>query len=465
MAKAQKSTSRKGRTRNRRAKLKPQDWTLGLEVVHPKAAGIDVGNEEHWVAVPPSLDAEPVRPFGCFTADLMAMAEWLQRCGIETVAMQSTGVYWIALYDILEARGIRVFLVNARDTKNLPGRKSDVQECQWLLKLHFYGLLKNSFRPEEEICVMRTYWRQRQQHIADAARCIQRMQKALTQMNLQLANVISDISGWTGQAIIAAILAGQRNPRELAKLRDPRVKASEEDVAQSLEGNWRPELLFVLRQEFQSYASLQRQIAECDEALRQHYQTMQSKADPQQLPEVPRDRRPHGNAPMALDLREQLYRVTGVDLTGIDGINVLTAQTVIAEVGYDMSRFASEAQFVSFLGLCPSHKISGGKVVGRDRRKRVNRAGLALRTAASTLLRSHTYLGAQYRRFRTKLGAPKAMKAMANKLARIIYRMLKYGQQYVDKGMACYEAKYREQQIQTLCKKAAALGLQLVHSA
>ncbi len=217
MAKVQKSTSKPRAKQNHRAKLKSQDCTLGLEVVHPKAAGIDVGNEEHWVAVPPGLDLKPVRSFGCFTKDLQELANWLVECGIETIAMQSTGVYWIALYDILSERGIRVFLVNARDTKNLPGRKTDIQECQWLLKLHVYGLLKNSFRPEEEILVMRSYWRQRQQHIGDASRCIQHMQKALTQMNVQLANAISDITGTTGQAILTVILAGERDPVKLAR--------------------------------------------------------------------------------------------------------------------------------------------------------------------------------------------------------------------------------------------------------
>src|SRR5438477_7693887 len=228
MAKAQKSRTRRQAKQQDRAKLKPQDCTLGLSIVHPKAAGIDVGNDEHWVAIPPALDCEPVRSFGCFTQDLQDMADWLVERGVDTVAMQSTGVYWIPLYDILSERGIRVFLVNPADTKNLPGRKTDIQECQWLLKMHVYGLLKNSFRPAEEILVMRAYWRQREQHISDASRCIQRMQKALTQMNVQLANVISDISGQTGQAIISAILHGERDPKKLARLRDPRIKASEE---------------------------------------------------------------------------------------------------------------------------------------------------------------------------------------------------------------------------------------------
>jgi transposase len=384
MAQAQKSRSKSRTQQNHRAKLKPQDCTMGLQVVHPKAAGIDVGNEEHWVAVPPDADPAPVRSFKCFTRDVQALADWLVQCGIETVAMQSTGVYWIALYDILSERGIRVFVVNAKDTKNLPGRKTDIQECQWLLKLHAYGLLKNSFRPEEEILVMRTYWRQRQQHIQDAARAIQHMQKALTQMNVQLANVITDISGTTGQAILSAIVAGERDPRTLAKLRDPRVKASEATVAKSLEGNWRPELLFVLQQELETYRLFQTKIAECDRQLQQHYATMEPKADPLQLAPVARDKRAHGNVPEGWDLRDQLYRATGVDLTAIDGINVLTAQTLIAEVGWDMSRFATEAHFVSFLSLSPNNQISGGKVVGREKRKTKNRAGLALRLAAGS---------------------------------------------------------------------------------
>ncbi len=347
----------------------------------------------------------------------------------------------------------------------MPGRKSDVQECQWLLKLHVYGLLKNSFRPEEEIRVMRTIWRQRQQQIADASRCIQRMQKALTQMNLQLANVISDISGLTGQSIIRAILSGERDPQKLAQFRDPRVKATEEVIAKSLEGTWREDLLFVLKQEFESYQSFQKKMEECDEKLYEHLQRMEEKADPKTLPECKRNKRPHGNVPEKFDLREELYRIVGVDLTSIDGINGLTAQTVIAEVGYDMSRWPTEGSFTSWLNLAPNNKISGGKVIGRDKRKVVNRAGQALRQAASTLLQSQTYLGAQYRRLRAKLGNPKAVKAMASKLARIIYRGLKYGQMYVDRGSEYYEQKYRQQQIKIFTKKAAELGLQLVHSA
>src|SRR5229473_1619969 len=239
----------------------------GLEVVHPHAAGIDVGNAAHYVAVRPERDAEPVRRFECFTADLHRLADWLQSCGVKTVALQSTGVYWIPLYDILEERGFEVYLVNARHTKNLPGRKSDVQESQWLLKLHTHGLLNNSFQPSAEIRVMRTYWRQRGEHVRGASTCVQRMQKALTQMNVQLANVISDVSGLTGQTIVRAILAGERDPRKLAELSHPQIRANREEIAKSLEGNWRLELLFVLKQEMEMYDTYQRKIAECDREL------------------------------------------------------------------------------------------------------------------------------------------------------------------------------------------------------
>ena len=256
------------RKQRRETMRKIQSDDLSLEVVHPDAAGIDIGNESHYVAVPPTRDSQPVRRFGCTTAELKAMAEWLKQCGIRTVAMQSTGVYWIAVYDILEEAGLEVYLVNARETKNLPGRKSDVQESQWLMKLHTYGLLRNSFRPSQEIRTMRTYWRQRNDLVQAAGRHIQRMQKALTQMNIQLANVLSDVSGMTGQAIIQAILAGERDPHKLAEFRDPRVKASEEQIARSLEGNWQEDLLFVLKQEQDGYEFCQKQMAECDRQAR-----------------------------------------------------------------------------------------------------------------------------------------------------------------------------------------------------
>jgi len=430
--------------------------------VHPHAAGIDVGNSAHYVAVRPDRDPEPVRRFECFTADLHRLADWLQSCGVKTVALQSTGVYGIPLYDILEERGFEVYLVNARHTKNLPGRKSDVQESQWLLKLHTYGLLNHSFRPTSEIRVLRTYWRQRAEHVQGAATCIRRMQKALTQMNLQLANVISDLSGLTGQKIVRAIVAGQRDPYKLAELRDPRIQASPEDIAKSLQGNWRPELVFVLTQEVDMYDTYQQRIAECDQQLQKHLTRFADTVPPQAKEETKKKKgKPSKNTP-SFPLSGELQRITGVDLTRIDGIDVMVAQTLVSEVGLDMSPWKTEAHFASWLGLCPDNRISGDKVLSRGTRHVVNRAATALRIAATTLLRSQTYLGAQYRRLRTKLGAPKAITAMAHRLARLVYRMLKYGQQYLDKGAAYYEQRNRHQQIQFLRKKAAQLGLQVI---
>jgi len=434
----------------------------GLEVVHPHAAGIDVGNGAHYVAVRPDRDPKPVRRFECFTADLYRLADWLQGCGVQTVALQSTGVYWIPLYDILEERGFEVYLVNARHTKNLPGRKSDVQESQWLLKLHTYGLLNNSFRPTSEIRVLRTYWRQRAEHVRGMGTCIQRMQKALTQMNLQLANVISDVSGVTGQKIVRAILAGDRDPRKLAELSDPRIHARKEEIAKSLEGNWRQELLFVLQQEVDMYDIYQRRIAECDQQLQKHLAHFADTVPPPAKAEEAQKKKGKQNKNNPpFPLADELQRITGVDLTRIDGIDVMVAQTLVSEVGLDMSRWNTEAHFASWLGLCPDNRISGDKVLSRGTRHVVNRAATALRIAATTLLRSQTYLGAQYRRLRSKLGAPKAITAMAHRLARLVYRMLKYGQQYIDKGAEYYEQRNRQQQIDFLRKKAAQLGLQV----
>ena len=327
------------RKQRRETMRKIQSEDLSLEVIHPDAAGIDIGNESHYAAVPPSRDSQPVRCFGCTTAELKAMAAWLQQCRIRTVAMQSTGVYWVGVYDILEQAGLEVYLVNARDTKNLPGHKSDVQESQWLMKLHTYGLLRNSFRPSQKIRTMRTYWRQRNDLVQSASRHILRVQKALTQMNVQLANVLSDISGVTGQAIIKAILAGERNPHKLAEFRDPRVQASEEEIAHYLEGNWQPDLLFVLKQEQDGYEFCQQQMAECDRQLAQYLQQREDRSQGAPLPEEKRKgrlKKKSGNKPQ-FDLRTGLFRMSGTDLTRIDGIDVMTATTVISEAGYDMS--------------------------------------------------------------------------------------------------------------------------------
>ena len=452
-----KQDRKKKRPRGKRS----QDWEA-LPALNQNAAGIDVGNTEHYVAVPAGRDAEPVQNFGSFTADLHRMARWLKACGIQTVAMQATGVYWIALYQILEEHGLQVNVVNAHHTKTLPGRKTDVLECQWLQKLHTFGLLNNSFQPAEEIRVLRTYMRQREKLVAAASTCIQHIQKALTEMNVQLANVISDISGLTGMAILRAIVSGERNPQALAGLKNERIQASREEIAQSLEGNWRQELLFVLEQSLALYDTYQIKIAECNLRLESHLKRMESKTTVEQQP-APKasNTRSHRKQMPGLDMGSQLYRIAGVDLTQIDGIQVQTAQTVISEVGVDMSRWRTEKQFASWLGLCPDNRISGGKVLKRGTRHVVNRAATALRMAAWSLFRSRSALGANFRRLRRKLGAPKAVTAMAHKLARLVYRMLKFGQGYVDKGMEHYEAKYRQDQIKWLAKSAAALNLQL----
>ena len=455
------------RKQRREIMRKIQSEDLSLEVVHPHAAGIDIGNESHYVAVPSTRDSQPVRRFGCTTVELKVMAEWLKQCGIRTVAMQSTGVYWIAVYDILEAAGLDVYLVNARDTKNLPGRKSDVQESQWLMKLHTYGLLRNSFRPSQEIRTIRTYWRQRNDLIRAAVSHIQRIQKVLTQMNIQLANVLSDVSGVTGQAILKAILAGERDPHKLAALRDPRVKASEEQIARYLEGNWQEDLLFVLKQEQEAYEFCQQQMAECDRQLQQYLQQREDRSRGASLPQEMRKGRlvrKKGNKPM-FALRPELFRITGTDLTQVDGIDVTTAATILSEAGWDMSKWEDEDHFVSWLRLCPDNRISGNKVLGKGRLPTNNRASIALRMAASTLRVSNTYLGAQFRRFRTKLGAPVAIKAMAAKLARLVYRMLRYGMKYVDQGAKIYEAQHRQRQIGQLKWNAAKLGFRVVEAA
>jgi transposase len=381
--------------------------------------------------------------------------------------MQSTGVYWISVYDILEEIGLEVYLVNARDTRNLPGKKTDVQESQWLMKLHTYGLLRNSFRPPQEIRMMRNYWRQRNDLVQSAGRHIQRMQKVLTQMNVQLANVISDLSGVTGQAIIKAILDGERDPWELAALCHPRIKASEEEVASSLQGNWQDDLLFVLKQEQDGYEFCHKQMAECDARLEEYLKEREDRSGGTSLPEEKRKgrlKKKKGNAPM-FNLREALFRMSGTDLTQIDGVDVMTAMTILSEAGSDMSKWATEDHFVSWLRLSPENRISGGRVIGKGHLPTNNRLALAFKMAASTLRQSDTYLGAQFRRLRARLGAPVAIKAMAAKLARLVYRMLRYGMQYVDKGAEIYEAQHRNRQIHSLKRKAAQLGFQVVEIA
>jgi transposase len=408
----------------------------GLEIVNRDAAGIDVGNESHYVAVPRGRDAQPVREFGFWTAALVEMAQWLVRCGIRTVVMQSTGVYWIAVHDVLQKHGLEVNLVDARGTKNVPGRKSDVQECQWLMRLHTYGLLRACFLPAPEIHGIRTVWRLRDQHIKDAGRCIQHMQKSLIAMNVQLHNALSDISGTSGQAIIRALLAGQRDPKTLAALRDRRCMASEDEIVHSLQGVWKPDVLFELQQAVDAYDFYRQQMAKCDEQLKQHMallparrvETIVSSAEPSHTDmnkksRSRKPRKPQGNEP-TFDVEAELERILSVNATIIDGINVMTVQTVLAEVGPDLSAWKTEAHWSSWLNLAPKRDVSGGRVIRHIREHRTNRVGNAFRMAAQALIRSHSYLGARCRYLRAKLGGHKAIKAMARVLACLYYRLV-----------------------------------------
>ncbi len=423
-----------------------------LQHINVHAAGIDVGCKSHFVAVPEGSSEQAVREFASFTDDLQQMADWLNACGVTTVAMESTGIYWIPVFEILESKGLEVKLVNARHVKNVPGRKSDVLDCQWLQRLHTYGLLEGAFRPPEQICTLRGYVRQRMNLVRYAASHIQHMQKALAQMNLQLANVVSNITGKTGMLIIKAILAGERDPLILAGLRDQRCKNSEETIARSLRGNYRPEHLFSLKQAVDLYDFYQSQITECDQEILAQLATFDAASES--------DRGPDSKPPASLE--QALKRMIGVDLTKIDGIDTNSALKIIAEIGLDMNRWKSAKQFASWLGLCPGTKVSGGKVLSRRSKQVANRAAATLRMAAFTLFNSHSALGAYLRRQRSRLGAPKAITATAHKLARLVYSMLKHSTAYVDAGQDYYEECYRSRVVQNLKRKAQELGYQLV---
>jgi transposase len=440
-----------------------------LEVVHRNAAGIDVGGETHLVAVPRDRDEQPVREFGSWTDELRKLAGWLKQCRVETVVMQSTGVYWIPLLHELEAAGFRVFVVNARHTKNLPGRKTDVLECQWLMRLHTYGLLRDSFHPPVEIDRLRRLWRQRDDDVKQAARCIQQMQKALVLMNVQLHNAISDLSGKTGQAIIRAILRGERDPHQLAaKYRDPRIHASVEEIARSLEGRWDEQGLYELQRALDAFEFNQQRLVECDQRALAYLQGLPTKASavtaaeavgaaPEAKPVKRRKKRSSQLAP-SLDFSGEHQRIFGVDLTRVPGIDVVSAQTVLSELGPDLSAWATEKHFTSWLGLAPKPRISGGKVLGHDREPMRNRVAEVLRLAATTLLRSNSYLGARYRYLRMTRGAAIATKAMARQLACLIFRMIRYGQQWVERGAAEFEQKRRQRELASLQRKASQLG-------
>ena len=439
-----------------------------FDVVHPKAAGIDIGSQEHYVAVPADQGSQTVQCFGCYTADLRRMAGWLRDCDIKTIAMESTGVYWIPVYEYLEREGFEVLLVDARQTKNVTGRKTDVLDCQWIQRLHSYGLLSSAYRPTREIAVMRNYWRHRSTLVQECAHQIHLMQKALEQMNLQLHKAVTDIMGVTGRMIIEAILHGERNPLTLAKLRHATVKSSESELAKALEGTWEPAHLFALRQSYECYKFLQGQLVQCDDEIEQYMATLRSNAKgetakPQQgsAPEKSRRGKPKKNQPH-FDLRSEQIRIAGVDLTAIPGIDALTAQMILTECGTSVEGFPSEKHFTSWLGLCPNNRKTGGAIYSRRTRKVNNRLATAFRVAAFGMCRSQTAIGAYYRRIRSRVGAPKAITATARKLACIVYRMLKYGEEYMERGADYYEQKYKKKIVKTIAKKAKDLGFQLV---
>ena len=426
-----------------------------LEVVHPDCAGIDVGKRKHYVAVDPSRFEDPVRNFGTFTGDLEAMAEWLGACGVRQVAMESTGVYWIPVFEVLDRAGFEVHLVNPRATKQVSGRKSDVLDCQWIRQLMSYGLLRGAFRAPDALCPMRSYVRQRGQLIRDRSRSVQHMQKALTQMNVQLDNVLSDIMGKTGQLIVRAIVAGERDGAALARYRDGRCKADEATIAASLRGNWRGEHLFALEQALARHDMLQGQIEACETRV-------DAELDGQARDGAANETSAAARSARERLLRERLQRKLGADLTAIPTVGVETALTVAAEVGADLSRFATAAHFCSWLGLAPGTRISGDKRLGGPSARQTNRVGQALRMAASTARNSKTTIGAAHRRRLSRMDSAKAVKATAHQLGRLIYAMLTRGEEYVERDLAAMETERRDRQIKHLQRQARHFDLALV---
>ena len=426
------------------------------EVVFPNAAGIDVGASSHWVAVPKHLADEPVREFGVMTGDLNALADWLLACEVNTVALESTGVYWIPIYEVLEQRGLKVWLVDARQMKYVPGRKSDVQDCQWLQRLMSLGLLRAAWRPGDEVCVVRAVVRQRDVLLAEQGTWVQRMQKALVQMNIQLTEVLTDVMGMTGQAIIRDIVAGERDPFALVRHHNRRIKASKDDVTKALTGNWRDEHLFLLKQSLAIFDDLAKRVQECDAKIEALLAPLQRHAV--KLKDSPKGK---GKNNPTFDVRQAMANWAGVDLTRIDGLGVTVVMKLLSEIGTDLSRFATVKHFCSWLALCPGTKVSGGKVLSASTKRSANRARQALKMAAMSLSRSDSALGAFYRRLCSRMDKPRANTAVAHKLARMVYFMLTRGEEYVDQGRERYEELQRQRSIASLKRRAAALGFQV----
>jgi len=452
------------RPQYRRTRSKKVKHPSLLERINRDAAGIDCGSEAHFVAVPPERDEEPVRSFKTFTSDLQRLADWLEVCKIKTVAMESTGVYWIPIFEILEERGFDVVLVNSRHVKNVPGRKSDVVDCQWIQELHSVGLLRGSFRPDAEIATLRAYLRHREKLVQTAASHIRRMQKALLEMNLQLDNVISDITGATGMRILRDVVAGVTDPEALAAHRDYRCRASEKEIAASLTGNYRAEHLFALRQNLELYDTIQRQIRDCDAEVETLLHELARKHDKSKgtLPR-PRCKFKFCDNEPRFEIRDPLFRLSGVDLTQIDGIAPYTALRLIAEIGADMNRWPTCKHFTSWLTLAPKNKVSGARLISSRTQPSANRAAYLLRMSAMVLGRTSTALGAYYRRIAYRVGKPKAITATARKLAILVYRMLKGELNYADPGEQTYDAHYRERSLRNIRKRAQRLGFELVN--
>ena len=433
----------------------------GLPVIYDRAAGVDIGSRFHVVAVGADLCEEPVQTFQAFTSDLQRMADWLVATGIKTVAMESTGVYWVPVYEVLESRGLEVVLANAREARAVPGRKSDVNDAQWLQRLHACGLLRASYRPGPDIAALRIYLRLRERHLDYAAAHIQHMQKALTFMNLQLHHVVADVTGVTGMKIIRAIVNGQRDPQVLAQMRDVRCRASTETVCAALVGNYRSEHVFALAQALALYDFYQARVDECDAKIEEVLATLTTeKACPSTPLPKARHRTVQPNA-VNFDVRPVLYQLAGVDLTQIHGIGPYLALRLIGECGTDLSRWRTAKHFTSWLTLSPGCKISGGKVLSAHTRKTNNRLVAHLRLAAVTVGRTNTALGAFYRRLSARIGKAKAVTATARKIAILFYNAMRFGMDYQDPGATHYEQKYRERVIKQLHRRAAEFGFVL----
>lgn len=463
MSKDIQDSTRKSKKISRKPRLK---LPKHLEHINKMAAGIDVGSKSHFVAVPEGCDNITVREFLSFTSDLHALADWLEQCGIETIVMESTGVYWIPLYELLESRGFEVLLVDARHVKNVSGRKTDVLDCQWLQQLHTYGLLSGAFRPDEQICALRAYLRQRAMLIEKTAAHIQHMQKALSQMNIQLHNVIGDITGQTGLKIIRAIIKGERDTKVLASYRDRRCKNPIEIIEKSLKGSYRDEHIFALQQAIELYDYYHNKIQECDDRIEKELSQFETKKEvtEEELSKLSMKKRASNKHAPQFNLKAHLIRLSGVDLTAIPGIDTYTGLKIISEIGLNMNRWKTGKQFASWLGICPGNKVSGGKQLSSKSKRTTNRVAAALRIAASTLYRSQSALGAFLRRLKSRLGSPKAISATAHKLALIVFNMLKNGQEYFEIGQNYYEQQYRKRLVRNLNARAKELGFVLVEA-